>query len=68
MATKVKKELTLDEKLDKLDEINDALAEEDIDLQEAINLYKEGILLVKSCEESLSGAEKELETINAEEE
>lgn len=67
MAAKDKKELTLDEKLDKLDEINDALAEEDIDLQEAISLYKEGILLAKSCEESLSGAEKELEIINAEE-
>lgn len=59
------KEFHVDEALGRLDEINQKLSDKDIELNEAIELYKEGVKIAALCKENLADVEKTLEIINA---
>lgn len=63
-----KKEFNIDQALDRLEEINEKLAAQNIALNESLELYKEGALLAAQCKEHLTGIEKELILINQEQE
>lgn len=58
------KEFNVDEALNRLEEINRKLSEQELSLNDAIDLYKEGTLLAAKCSEHLTGVEKELQIIN----
>ena len=60
-------EFNIDRALDRLEEINNRLSEQDIELNESIELYKEGTLLASKCKEQLQGIEKELKILNKDE-
>ncbi len=60
-------EFNIDRALDRLEEINNRLSEQDIALNESIELYKEGTLLASKCKEQLQGIEKELKILNKDE-
>ena len=60
-------EFNIDRALDRLEEINNRLSEQDIALNESIELYKEGSLLASKCKEQLQGIEKELKILNKDE-
>lgn len=67
MAAKKQEEtvFSVDEALDRLEEINRKLEEKDITLQDSLTLYKEGTELAAKVKARLVGVEKELEIINA---
>lgn len=56
--------MSIDEALQKLDEINAQLAKTDIELMEAMKLYQEGVWLANALKEKLVGVEKEFTIIN----
>lgn len=60
-------EFNIDRALDRLEKINNRLSEQDIELNESIELYKEGTLLASKCKEQLQGIEKELKILNKDE-
>ncbi|MBO4838615.1 MAG: exodeoxyribonuclease VII small subunit [Lachnospiraceae bacterium] len=53
----------VDEALDRLEAINKRLAEENIPLNEALELYRQGAVLAERCRKQLEGVEKELITL-----
>ena len=57
----------VDKAMDRLDEINEELAEGEISLNESLELYKEGVKLAAECKKNLEGVEKELKILNGEE-
>ena len=59
-----KNDFNIDEALEKLEEINKQLSEKDITLDDSLNLYNEGTVLVKKCQEHLVGVEKQLQIVN----
>jgi exodeoxyribonuclease VII small subunit len=70
-----KKNNNFEAKLKRLEEISDMLEDESVDLEEALNLYEEGIELSRSCISALKKAElkitelkKKLDELNLEEE
>lgn len=70
-----KKNNNFESKLKRLEEISDMLEDESVDLEEALNLYEEGIELSRSCISALKKAElkitelkKKLDELNLEEE
>ena len=63
----IAEEFNIDRALDRLEEINNRLSEQDIALNESIELYKEGTLLASKCKEQLQGIEKELKILNKDE-
>ncbi len=52
-----KKELTFEESLSRLQEISEVLENPDVELEESIKLYEEGIKLSKICYSKLENAE-----------
>ncbi len=59
-----KKELTIDEKMDLLDEIIDKMEGNEVTLEESFNLYKQGVGLIKECNDSIDRVEKEVLKLN----
>ncbi|ASM37978.1 MAG: exodeoxyribonuclease VII small subunit [Campylobacter sputorum] len=57
-----------EEKLKKIDEILNELNSEDINLQDSVNIYKEGIKLLKESRKILEDIKLEVEYINKDEE
>ena len=57
----------VDKAMDRLDEINEELAEGDISLNASLELYKEGVKLAAQCRKNLEGVEKELKILNGDE-
>ncbi len=55
-----KKKLNFEQSLDKLEDIVYKMETEELDIDKSINLYKEGIELAVSCNESLKNYEKEI--------
>ncbi len=53
----------VDEALDRLEAINKRLSEENIPLNEALDLYRQGAVLAEQCQKHLAGVEKELITL-----
>lgn len=70
-----KKSSSFEKDLKRLEEISGLLEDESVDLEEALNLYEEGIELSRSCISALKKAElritelkKRLDELNFEEE
>ncbi|MBR4719884.1 MAG: exodeoxyribonuclease VII small subunit [Lachnospiraceae bacterium] len=61
----VNKELSLEEALDKVDKTLERLGK-DIPLEESFALYKEGIELLKFCDDKLKNVEQLVQMINEE--
>ncbi|ASM36298.1 exodeoxyribonuclease VII small subunit [Campylobacter sputorum] len=57
-----------EEKLKKIDEILNELNGKDINLQDSVNIYKEGIKLLKESRKILEDIKLEVEYINKDEE
>lgn len=55
-----KEEFSVDEAMDQIEAINKRLAQEELPLQEALELYKKGAELAARCQQQLEGVEKEL--------
>lgn len=60
--------LSFEEALKKIEQILKQLENKDIDLEEAINLYEEGLRLIHFCEEKLKNARTRVEVILKEKE
>jgi exodeoxyribonuclease VII small subunit len=58
------KEQTLEQVFDKLEETVGKLEQEDIPLEESFKLYKEGMKLIKSCNDRIDKVEKEVLKLN----
>lgn len=65
MATKKKNEMTLEQMLARIDEIG-KLLEQDHPLDESLELYNEGVTLIRDAEKLLSSAEKKIRVLTAE--
>ena len=63
MADK-KNEMTIDEKMDTLDGIIEKMESDEITLEESFDLYKQGVELVKSCNDARDRVEKEVIKLN----
>ncbi len=59
MAEK-KKELSLEENLDGLEEILKRLEREDISLEDAFKAYSQGMKLIKTCNDQIDRVEKQV--------
>ena len=62
------KELKFEDRMKKLEEIVDKLESNDVDLDESISLYEQGLKLSKSLKEQLSKFEKKINELNKDEE
>lgn len=58
------RELTLDETFERLEAAIGKLEQEDISLEESFRVYKEGMKLIKSCNEKIDKVEKEVLKLN----
>lgn len=58
------KALTFEENINRLEEISEVLDNPDIDLDKALNLYKESMDIIKKCNAKLQKAELTLNKIN----
>lgn len=61
---KTNENLNLEESFEKLTSIVDDMEKPDISLEEAFSRYKEGLALVKSCNEMIDAVEKEVKKIS----
>lgn len=57
--------MTLEEKFAKLDDTVKRMEQEDITLEESFCIYKEGMELLKECNEEIDRVEKQVLMINA---
>lgn len=57
-----------EDKLTKIDEILDRLNNQDINLQDSVNLYKDGVKLLKESRKILQDVKLEIEYIDKDEE
>ena len=55
-----RKKQTFDEAMERLEEIVEQLEQEEVSLETAVSLYKEGLTLAALCREKLSAAEGEI--------
>ena len=62
-----KKELTIEESFNKLQEILDKMEDDETELEESFKLYEEGIGLVKKVSESIDKVEKRIKILSEEE-
>lgn len=58
------RELTLDETFERLETVIGKLEQEDISLEESFQVYKEGMKLIRSCNEKIDRVEKEVLKLN----
>ena len=54
------KEMKLEEAMKRLDEILASLGRENVDLEEAMKLYEEGVRTVAFCQKKLTEAERKI--------
>ena len=66
MAKRKIEKFTLEEALGKLDETIAMLQSEEVSLEEAFRLYKEGMDYVKICSETIDQVEKKVLMLNQE--
>ena len=59
----MEKELTIDEQLERLEEILTSMDDEDITLEEALLKFEEGVKLIRMTEEALSKVEQKLKVL-----
>ncbi len=58
------KELTLEESFEKLDAVIEQLETEEITLEEAFSCYKQGMDLLKGCNDTIDKVEKKVRKLN----
>lgn len=58
------KETTLDQIFEKLEDAINRLEQDDISLEESFKIYKEGMKLIKSCNDKIDKVEKEVLKLN----
>ncbi len=58
------KKLTLEESVEKLQEIVTGMENPDVSLEDAFEGYRKGILLVKQCNDMIDAVEKEVKKIS----
>jgi exodeoxyribonuclease VII small subunit len=58
------KELTLDQTFEKLEDTIAKLQQEDVSLEDSFKLYKEGMKLIKSCNDKIDKVEKQVLKLN----
>ncbi|HJB78109.1 MAG TPA: exodeoxyribonuclease VII small subunit [Candidatus Nosocomiicoccus stercorigallinarum] len=63
MSESVKQTLSFEEKMKKLEDIIQKLDSDEVQLEESLSLYKEGIKLSKECDEILKNAQLEIEEL-----
>ena len=56
-------EMKLEEAMRRLDEVVKTLDSDRLDLDESLNLYEEGVRLVRVCHEKLSDAERRISAL-----
>lgn len=59
-----KKEISLEESFEKLDEMLNELESPDISLEESFRVYQEGMKLLKQCNETIDRVEKNVLKLN----
>ncbi len=59
------KELSFEEKLDKLEEISKKLQDPNTDLQKAVSLYEDGMKLANEVDQELSKIERRIEIVTS---
>lgn len=59
----VKLDYTFEEALKRIEEILRALEEKDLELEKALSLYEEGLMLINYCEEKLKQARLRVDII-----
>ena len=60
-----KKELSLEENFDKLEELIEVLSDADISLEDAFRAYSEGVTLLKTCNDQIDRVEKKVLVLSA---
>ena len=58
------KELTLEQTFEKLETAIEQLEDENVSLEEAFRLYKEGMKLIQACNDKIDRVEKEVLKLN----
>jgi exodeoxyribonuclease VII small subunit len=58
------KELTIEQTFEKLEDTIAKLQEEDVSLEDSFKLYKEGMKLIKSCNDKIDKVEKQVLKLN----
>ena len=61
------KEMNFEKQMKKLQEIVEKLEKDDVDLEESISLYEEGLILSKSLKEQLNKFEARIKELGSEE-
>ena len=64
MQEQEEKELELERAFEMLEETVSALEQEDISLEASFKLYKQGMELIKSCNQTIDKVEKEVLKLN----
>ncbi|MFK5955076.1 MAG: exodeoxyribonuclease VII small subunit [Planctomycetota bacterium] len=64
MAAK-KKKPGFEQQLEKLEELVEGLENGDLELEEGVERYREGVTLLKSLNQTLAGAEQKVEELTA---
>ena len=64
MESNENRELKLEEAFEKLEETVEALEREDISLEESFQIYKNGMELLKKCNQSIDMVEKKVLVLN----
>ena len=60
-----KKELSLEENFDKLEELIEVLSDADVSLEDAFRAYSEGVALLKTCNDQIDRVEKKVLVLSA---
>lgn len=60
------KKYSIEEALDRLDEISRFLEKDDISLKDALNQYTEGVKLINQCRDQLTDVEKQIIVLSKE--
>ncbi len=61
-----KKEMKLEEALDRIDALLNQMGDKDVSLEETFRLYQEGMRLLKNCNEQIDRVEKQMIQIDEE--
>jgi len=62
-VSKVKKEVSFEDKMKRLEEIVSQIERADVELEASIKLFEEGVEISKDCQSLLDGAEKKVKAL-----
>ncbi len=67
MGETVKKKLSIEESLERIDNILEKMESEDTGLEETFRLYEQGLKLIKDAESNIDKVEKQIRILDEEE-